>query len=55
MHVDGAGLAAVWAAGFRVADDQPAVLDRCEAARLEGVAADGHGVPCEVLTPASPG
>lgn len=30
-------------------------VPQAEAATLEGVAADGHGVPCEVLTPASPG
>ncbi|MFJ7212081.1 gamma-glutamylcyclotransferase family protein [Amycolatopsis sp. NPDC098790] len=133
-HARCAGLAAVWAAGFRVVDDQRpatltaldgvedhaiwfvtpdqlAVLDRCEgrgtryhlarltepditledgtrltevhtyvgaapirypllvdgkpvrttdlpqaeAAKLDGVAADGHGVPCEVLKPAYPG
>ncbi|MEV7037122.1 gamma-glutamylcyclotransferase family protein [Amycolatopsis sp. NPDC051061] len=133
-HARCGGLAAVWAAGFRVVDDQRpatltamdgveehaiwfvtpdqlAVLDRCEgrgtryhlarltqpditledgtrltevhtyvgaapirypllvdgnpvrttdvpqadAAKLDGVAADGHGVPCEVLRPASPG
>ena len=30
-------------------------VPQADAAALEGVAADGHGVPCEVLRPASPG